>query len=72
MYGDDEKSDLEAQPGHSHTPTQHDSEEYAVSARTKASYLAVYFVCNVSLTIYNKLILGHVSSRWDGDLNFLR
>ena len=35
--------------------------ENRVSGVTKISYLAVYFLCNISLTIYNKLILGKVS-----------
>lgn len=35
--------------------------EYRVSSLTKLSYLGLYFLCNISLTIYNKLILGKVS-----------
>jgi hypothetical protein len=34
--------------------------EYRVSTSTQALYLTVYFLCNISLTIYNKLILGKV------------
>lgn len=37
--------------------------ESAVSTATKFSHLAVYFLCNVALTIYNKLVLGQVSLR---------
>ena len=57
-------NDLEAQAtGLTPTPTKNGTvdSEYSVSTWTKASYLAVYFLCNVSLTIYNKLVLGKVS-----------
>lgn len=60
-----EKLDLEAQlplrPGQppSPSPGRIDS-EYQVSGWTKVYYLAIYFLCNISLTIYNKLILGKV------------
>ncbi|KAK3330725.1 TPT-domain-containing protein [Apodospora peruviana] len=65
-----EKSDdLEAQlsPGQSSTLTsspQQDLIEYQVSGWTKFSYLAIYFLCNISLTIYNKLILGKFAYPW--------
>ena len=36
------------------------SSEYRVSTTTKFAYLAVYFLCNVSLTIWNKAVLGKV------------
>jgi len=36
--------------------------EYQVSSLTKLSYLGLYFMCNISLTIYNKLILGKVNN----------
>jgi len=38
--------------------------ENRVSGVTKISYLAVYFLCNISLTIYNKLILGKFGYPW--------
>jgi hypothetical protein len=34
--------------------------EYSVSTAKKFAYLAFYFTANVSLTIYNKLVLGKV------------
>ncbi len=58
-------SDLEAQRPARLTPATKSSQtesEYAVTTWTKVTYLAIYFLCNVSLTIYNKLILGKVSS----------
>ena len=58
-------NDLEAQAtGLTPLPTRNGAidSEYTVSTWTKASYLAVYFLCNVSLTIYNKLVLGKVST----------
>jgi len=62
-----EKEDIEAQqplrPGaQSPLPSPGLDTEYQVSGWTKISYLAVYFLCNISLTIYNKLILGKVRS----------
>lgn len=36
--------------------------EYNVSTRTKLIYLAGYFALNLLLTIYNKAVLGGVSS----------
>ncbi|KAM7186791.1 Triose-phosphate Transporter family domain containing protein [Rhypophila sp. PSN 637] len=38
--------------------------EYQVSGWTKIYYLAIYFMCNISLTIYNKLILGKFAYPW--------
>ncbi|KAK0656203.1 triose-phosphate transporter family-domain-containing protein [Cercophora newfieldiana] len=38
--------------------------EYQVSSLTKLSYLGLYFLCNISLTIYNKLILGKFGYPW--------
>jgi len=35
--------------------------EYRVSTWTKLGHLALYFLCNVSLTLYNKMILGTVA-----------
>jgi hypothetical protein len=34
--------------------------EYRVPSTTKLGYLATYFLCNVSLTLYNKAVLGKV------------
>lgn len=34
--------------------------EYRVPTRTKLAYLAVYFLLNLILTIYNKAVLGKV------------
>ena len=39
--------------------TRHDS-ECPTPATTKFTYLAIYFLCNVSLTIYNKAVLWKV------------
>jgi hypothetical protein len=36
--------------------------EYRVSARKKLLYLSGYFLLNLSLTLYNKALLGNVSS----------
>jgi hypothetical protein len=35
--------------------------EYQVPTEKKLAYLSVYFFLNVSLTIYNKAVLGKVS-----------
>jgi hypothetical protein len=58
------KSDIESQKGNRElsrgpgkiTPCS----EYRVPTTTKFAYLGIYFLCNVSLTIYNKLVLGKV------------
>lgn len=64
-----EKLDLEAQlplrsgqssSSSSPSPPGAVDNEYQVSGWTKVYYLAIYFLCNISLTIYNKLILGKV------------
>ncbi len=39
-----------------------DATEYSTSLASKVAHLAVYFLCNLSLTLYNKMILGKVSS----------
>ncbi len=44
-----------------------DATEYSTSLASKVAHLAVYFLCNLSLTLYNKMILGKVSSP-DADL----
>ncbi|KAK3366818.1 triose-phosphate transporter family-domain-containing protein [Lasiosphaeria ovina] len=63
--------DVEAQrPSHhqhiglSPTRTSQLDSEYRTSGWTKLSYLAVYFLCNISLTIYNKKILGKFGYPW--------
>ena len=38
--------------------------EYSVSTRVKLSYLAWYFILNLSLTLYNKAILGGFHFPW--------
>lgn len=61
------RSDLEAQAkdekrGKSGSPTPRLDSEYRVPAARKFAFLGVYFLCNVSLTIYNKAVLGKVFS----------
>jgi len=60
-------SDLEAQAVEKkHTwllPARTES-EYNVPARTKVAYLSIYFLLNVSLTIYNKAVLGKFAYPW--------
>lgn len=59
----DKDEDLEAQvPLNPQPASPTVRTEQEVSGTTKLLYLAVYFLCNISLTIYNKLILGKVSS----------
>jgi hypothetical protein len=55
-------SDLEAQATEKRTPLvpAKAETEYNVPAATKVAYLSVYFLLNVSLTIYNKAVLGKV------------
>ncbi len=36
--------------------------EYAISTKVKFLYLGIYFFLNLSLTIYNKTVLGRVCS----------
>ncbi|KAF1986572.1 TPT-domain-containing protein [Aulographum hederae CBS 113979] len=43
---------------------QNDDNEYTIPARTKLIYLAVYFFFNLSLTIYNKFVLGQFRYPW--------
>ncbi|KAK0730136.1 triose-phosphate transporter family-domain-containing protein [Lasiosphaeris hirsuta] len=58
--------DIEALlPRHQQSPASPAIEsEYQVSSVTKLSYLGFYFLCNISLTIYNKLILGKFAYPW--------
>lgn len=61
--------DVEAQPilsAHGGKEPQSPSSlamEYRVPARTKLMYLGGYFLLNLSLTLYNKALLGNVSFR---------
>jgi len=61
----EKEDDLEAQllPSQ-HSPRPAPADENAVSPWTKISYLGIYFLCNISLTIYNKLILGKFAYPW--------
>ncbi len=54
--------DIEAQVAPLPTAKTQVDTEYSTSTRTKVAYLTMYFLCNVSLTIYNKLVLGKVSA----------
>jgi len=38
--------------------------EYGIPAQKKLIYLSVYFMLNLGLTLYNKALLGNVSSRF--------
>jgi len=49
---------LEAQDAGRLSPVSPAAAEYAVSTSRKLAHLAVYFACNVSLTLYNKIVLG--------------
>ncbi len=55
--------DLEAQQQKSkeHSSTAPTAAEYDVETKTKLLYLAGYFAINLSLTIYNKAVLGVAS-----------
>lgn len=55
------KSDIEAQSRHARaqsTPTI--APEYQIPTSTKYLYLALYFGLNLTLTLYNKAVLGKV------------
>lgn len=56
-------NDVEAQPTLSvSTPTSPTiAPEYRIPASRKLAYLALYFLLNLTLTIYNKAVLGTVS-----------
>lgn len=57
--GSDIESQLKDEKGPQLLTPRLDS-EYRVPTTKKFAYLAVYFLCNVSLTIYNKAVLGKV------------
>ncbi|KAK3934492.1 TPT-domain-containing protein [Diplogelasinospora grovesii] len=52
------------QPDNTGRPSTPLDSEYRISGRTKLLYLAGYFLCNISLTIYNKLVLGKFAYPW--------
>ena len=59
--------DIESRPAFSPTkdlscPPSPTALEYRIPIRTKVIHLALYFLLNLSLTIYNKAILGSVST----------
>jgi hypothetical protein len=57
------QNDVEAQPtlGLSIPSPPATALEYRIPASRKLAYLALYFLLNLSLTIYNKAVLGSVS-----------
>lgn len=66
-YSEDTASDLESQPlvdekAQSQSP-QH-AAEYDVETRKKLIYLTGYFALNLTLTIYNKALLGGFRFPW--------
>lgn len=59
----DIKSDVEAQSRHIRAQsTATIAPEYQIPTSTKYLYLALYFGLNLVLTLYNKAVLGKVSS----------
>lgn len=57
------KSDVEAQTRHTRTQsTATSAPEYQIPTSTKYLYLALYFALNLTLTLYNKAVLGKVRS----------
>lgn len=57
------KSDVEAQTRHLRTQsTGTIAPEYQIPTSTKYLYLALYFGLNLTLTLYNKAVLGKVCS----------
>ena len=57
------KSDVEAQNRHARAQsTATIAPEYQIPTSTKYLYLALYFGLNLTLTLYNKAVLGKV--RW--------
>ena len=58
------KSDVEAQSRHARAQsTTAIAPEYQIPTSTKYFYLALYFGLNLTLTLYNKAVLGKVRSR---------
>lgn len=59
------KSDVEAQIRHVRgQSTATIAPEYQIPTSTKYLYLALYFGLNLTLTLYNKAVLGKVRSPW--------
>ena len=59
------KSDVEAQNRHARAQsTTTIAPEYQIPTSTKYLYLALYFGLNLTLTLYNKAVLGKVRSPW--------
>ena len=57
------KSDVEAQSRHARAQsTTAVPPEYQIPTNTKYLYLALYFGLNLTLTLYNKAVLGKVRS----------
>ena len=57
------KSDIEAQNRHVRTQSIASiAPEYQIPTNTKYLYLALYFGLNLTLTLYNKAVLGKVRS----------
>ena len=57
------KSDVEAQNRHARTQSiATNAPEYHIPTSTKYLYLALYFGLNLTLTLYNKAVLGKVRS----------
>ena len=57
------KTDVEAQTRHARTQsTTSAAPEYQIPTSTKYLYLALYFGLNLTLTLYNKAVLGKVCS----------
>lgn len=55
--------DVESDAGRAEQPKdQNLDHEYSISSTTKYTWLGTYFFFSLSLTIYNKLVLGMVSS----------
>ena len=55
------KTDVEAQTRHARTQsTTSAAPEYQIPTTTKYLYLALYFGLNLTLTLYNKAVLGKV------------
>ena len=50
--------DLEAQPVEEFLTPSSTAPEYAIPMSKKLAHLALYFTCNISLTLYNKMVLG--------------
>lgn len=59
----DSEKDLEAQLPDSNQPRA--LEEYTVSTRRKLTFLALYFLLNLGVTLSNKALLGQVSKTCD-------